>query len=59
MGDLRDLPKGWSLDLPISGMKMDRVVVQLGAQFSSLCQETALYRNFILKKGVVAPKAQF
>lgn len=59
MEELRDLPEGWSLDLPISGMKMDWVVVQLGAQFSALCQDTALYRNFILKEGVVAPKAQF
>lgn len=59
MGEQRDLPEGWSLDMPISGTKVDGVVVPLGAQFSSLCQETALYRNFILKKGVVAPKAQF
>lgn len=56
MGELRDLPEGWSQDLPISGTKVDGVVSQIGAQLSSLCQETALYRTLILKKGCWPPK---
>lgn len=34
-------------------------LAQLWAQLSSLCRETALYGNLILKKGVLAPEALF